>query len=116
MPHIVPCCQVGLIAINLIGEHLVTPTAPLSDQYLDTSPVTNHDVPYYNRSAAADLADLNLDIHVDSVTAARIRELARAKEAAVAAEDYDEAKRLKYSLECLKVGPRVSSVKGGQVS
>lgn len=29
--------------------------------------------------AAADVADINLDIHVDTVTASKIRELARAK-------------------------------------
>jgi hypothetical protein len=33
-----------------------------------------------------------------------LQELARAKDAAVAAEDYDEAKRLKASIERLKVG------------
>lgn len=32
-----------------------------------------------------------------------LQELARAKDAAVAAEDYDEAKRLKASIERLKV-------------
>jgi hypothetical protein len=33
-----------------------------------------------------------------------VQELARAKDAAVAAEDYDEAKRLKAAIERLKVG------------
>ncbi len=56
--------------------------------------------------AAADVADLNLDIHVDTVTAAKIRELARAKDLAVANEDYDEAKRLKASIDRLKVRSR----------
>lgn len=32
-----------------------------------------------------------------------VQELARAKDAAVAAEDYDEAKRLKAAIERLKV-------------
>lgn len=34
----------------------------------------------------------------------RLQELVRLKDAAVAAEDYDEAKRLKGSIERLKVG------------
>lgn len=37
------------------------------------------------------------------VTAGKIRDLARLKEAAVAAEEYDEAKRLKMCIERLKV-------------
>lgn len=53
--------------------------------------------------AAANVADINLDIHVDTVTANKIRELARAKDTAVANEDYDEAKRLKASIDRLKV-------------
>jgi hypothetical protein len=55
-------------------------------------------------SAAAELADLTLDIHVDGATASKVRDLARLKEAAVAAEEYDEAKRLKAAIERLKVG------------
>ena len=37
------------------------------------------------------------------ITAAKIRELARAKDAAVAREDYDEAKRIKAGIDRLKV-------------
>lgn len=94
--------QVGIIALNLIGD--VRPSAPdAPPEYLDVSaPAPNPDVAYYNR-AAADMADLNLDLHVDSITAAHMRELAKAKDAAVAAEDYDEAKRLKLSIDRLRV-------------
>ncbi len=35
------------------------------------------------------------DLHVDTVTAVKIRELARQKDEAVAREDYDTAKMLK---------------------
>ena len=38
------------------------------------------------------------------MTASKIRELARAKDAAVAREDYDEAKRIKAGIDRLKVG------------
>lgn len=39
--------------------------------------------------------DISFDMNFDSETARRIREIAAAKERAVAAEDYDTAKRLK---------------------
>ncbi|GAX83265.1 hypothetical protein CEUSTIGMA_g10691.t1 [Chlamydomonas eustigma] len=94
--------QIGIVALNLIGE----PVAPGPDLppggYLQLHPPVTREVPYYN-AAAADVADLNLDIHVDTVTAAKIRELARAKDAAVAREDYDEAKRIKAGIDRLKV-------------
>lgn len=57
---------------------------------------------------AGALADLSLDINVDPVTAARIRDITRQKEQAVAAEEYDEAKRLKATIERLRaVGQKV---------
>lgn len=82
--------QVGLIALNLIGEHI----APVPDGppgYLQLHPQVTREVPYYN-AAAAEAADINLDLHVDTITASKIRELVRQKEAAVANEDYDVAK------------------------
>ncbi|KAG1659551.1 hypothetical protein FOA52_015355 [Chlamydomonas sp. UWO 241] len=94
--------QVGLIALNLIGETIGPPMAMPPGGYLQVHAQPTREVQYYN-AAAADVADLNLDIHVDSITAAKIRELARAKDAAVAREDYDEAKRIKASIDRLKV-------------
>ncbi|KAF6260813.1 flagellar associated protein [Scenedesmus sp. NREL 46B-D3] len=101
--------QVGIIALNLIGEPLqAAPEGPAP--YLDVDGPVSHELQYYNR-AAAEVADLQLDVHVDSSTAARIKELARAKDAAVAAEDYDEAKRLKASIERLKmVGGKIAQL------
>lgn len=43
-------------------------------------------------------ADVAMDMGVDSKTAAKIRELRAQKEAAVSAEDYDEAKRIKVAM------------------
>lgn len=100
--------QVGIIALNLIGDQTPPQGAP---GYLDTSPAPLQQ-PYYNRAAAADLADLNLDMHVDPTTAAKIRELVAQKDAAVANEEYDEAKRLKASIERLKVRRRAASACG----
>lgn len=63
--------QVGIIALNLIGEPLrQAPEGPPG--FLDTEGPTSHELPYYNR-AAGELADLQLDVHVDSTTAARIK-------------------------------------------
>jgi centrosomal protein CEP104 len=84
---------VGIIAVNLIGE--VLPPVPSGPPgYLEVAQAPASKQPYYNKAAAA-VADLNLDLHVDQHTAAKIRDLQRQKEAAIEAEDYDEAKRLK---------------------
>ena len=65
------CVQVGIIALNLIGEPLRSaPEGPPG--FLDTEGPVSHDLPYYNR-AAGELADLQLDVHVDTATAARIK-------------------------------------------
>jgi hypothetical protein len=67
----VHCWQVGIIALNLIGEPLrAAPEGPPG--FLDTEGPTSHELPYYNR-AAGEVADLQLDVHVDSMTAARIK-------------------------------------------
>ncbi|WIA42558.1 hypothetical protein OEZ86_008540 [Tetradesmus obliquus] len=101
--------QVGIVALNLIGEPL-QPVPEGPPPYLDVDGPVSHELQYYNR-AAAEVADLQLDVHVDSSTASRIKELARAKDAAVAAEDYDEAKRLKASIERLKmVGGKIAQL------
>lgn len=63
--------QVGIVALNLIGEPLqLVPEGPAP--YLNVQAPTSHELPYYNR-AAAEVADLQLDMHVDSQTAARIK-------------------------------------------
>jgi centrosomal protein CEP104 len=63
--------QVGIVALNLIGEPLQpTPEGPAP--YLDVDGPVSHELQYYNR-AAAEVADLQLDVHVDSSTAARIK-------------------------------------------
>ena len=57
------------------------------------------------------MADLSLDVNVDPVTASKIREINKHKEAAVSKEDYDEAKRLKLAIERLKaVGQKVAQL------
>jgi len=62
-------------------------------------------------AAAGAMADLSLDVNVDPVTAGKIREINKQKEAAVANEDYDEAKRLKLAIERLKaVGQKVAQL------
>ena len=48
---------------------------------------------------AAALASLGLRVEVDPVTGAQLGQLQLAKQEAVASEDYDEAKRLKTSID-----------------
>jgi len=61
--------QVGIVAINLTGEPLHDPGSdPVELAPFSTVGPPFPEQPYYNR-AAAEVADLNLDIHVDAVTA-----------------------------------------------
>lgn len=48
------------------------------------------------------VADLEVDVMFDPKTAHLVRELSAAKEKAVADEDYEEAKRLKFAIEYLR--------------
>lgn len=67
------CLQVGIIALNLIGEvQAAAPTGPPG--FLELHAPITRETPYYNASAA-EAADINLDIHIDSITAAKIRDL-----------------------------------------
>lgn len=72
------CLQVGIIALNLIGEPL-QPVPEGPPPYLDVDGPVSYELQYYNR-AAAEVADLQLDVHVDSSTASRIKVSAARKE------------------------------------
>lgn len=63
--------QVGIIALNLIGDPL-PPPALGPPPFLSSSDGASFDTPYYNQ-AAAEVADLSLDMAVDPVTASRIK-------------------------------------------
>lgn len=67
--------------------------------------------PIQSMTAATAMADVTLDVNVDPMTAARIREIAQLKDAAVGREEYDEAKRLKQSIEHLKIiGQKIAAL------
>ena len=98
--------QVGIIALNLVGQVIQTENTPAAPSY-----VSNHYQPSHISAAAGAMADLSLDVNVDPVTASKIREISKHKEAAVAKEDYDDAKRLKLAIERLKaVGQKVAQL------
>ena len=98
--------QVGIIALNLVGQVIQTENMPGAPSY-----VSNHYQPSHINAAAGAMADLSLDVNVDPVTAGKIREISKHKESAVAKEDYDEAKRLKLAIERLKaVGQKVAQL------
>jgi len=67
--------QVGVVALNVLGSTI------------EKNPVD----------------DLQFDMEFDETTAAQIREFTKAKQKAVAIEDFDEAKRLKLAIEHLKM-------------
>jgi hypothetical protein len=91
--------QVGIVALNLLGE-------PVPEgRGAPTSSRTSHPTSRYPQS------DLALDMGVDSKTATVIRELHAKKEAAVANEDYDEAKQLKAAIDRLRsVGQKIGQL------
>lgn len=59
-----------MIALNLIGERVAPPAEGPPGGFLQLHPPVQAAQPYYN-AAAADMADINLDLHVDTVTAVR---------------------------------------------
>mmetsp|Transcript_2687 Transcript_2687/g.4774 ORF Transcript_2687/g.4774 Transcript_2687/m.4774 type:complete len:965 (-) Transcript_2687:91-2985(-) len=90
--------QVGIIALSILGD----PIESQEQQSLPSmgrTPPTNGVAGHKNISP---VDDLTMDLNVDSYTANRIREIYKAKEAAVANEDYDLAKRLKATFANLK--------------
>lgn len=96
----------GIIALNLVGQVIQSENIPGAPSY-----VSNHYQPSHISAAAGAMADLSLDVNVDPITAGKIREINKHKEAAVAKEDYDEAKRLKLAIERLKaVGQKVAQL------
>jgi multidrug efflux pump subunit AcrA (membrane-fusion protein) len=79
-----------------------------SGDVLQGLPVTST---YQSRAAQLAQADLELELHVDVKTAARIRELHNLKQQAVQDEDYDEAQRLKESiLRIRQLGSKIAQL------
>lgn len=66
---------------------------------------------YQSRAAQIAQADLELELHVDPKTAARIREMHAMKQRAVQREDYDEAKRVKDAIERIRqLGSKIAQL------
>lgn len=74
--------QVGLIAINALGEELIEPGRPMGKGAMPES--------------------LENEMEFDATTMDRLKALTAAKQRAIDNEDYDEAKRLKDAIERLK--------------
>lgn len=96
--------QVGVMAINLLGEPLSMLHDELPNQ--STGELLGAGVPALRSNPKPSVGggndDLSFDLRFDAKTAARIREIQIAKDQAVAMEDYDQAKRLKQMEEQLK--------------
>lgn len=96
--------QVGLIAINVIGDS--AGNAPSLPAVAPEGAIAAQ-----GRKDISPMDDLTFDLNFDPATATQIRELHVAKDRAVKAEDYDAAKRLKDAIERLKqVGARMAKL------
>ncbi|XP_071110039.1 centrosomal protein of 104 kDa-like isoform X6 [Haliotis cracherodii] len=109
--------QVGVIAINVIGDPLTKsydPSDPeylldVSDNRIDKDPALDG---YLNRpDYISPLDDLAFDMYQDPEIAQIIRRLERKKQEAVLQERYDYAKRLKHAIaELQKVGEKLGKM------
>ncbi|XP_035829419.1 centrosomal protein of 104 kDa [Aplysia californica] len=107
--------QVGLIAINVIGDELhkpfdiVDPDVFLGDERVDSDPAIEG---LYNKpDYISPLDDLAFDMYQDPEIAQIIRRLERKKQEAVLQERYDYAKRLKTAIsELQKVGEKLGKM------
>ena len=97
--------QVGVVAINLLGENTLDVALPghtvdgwnsLGEEQ-QQQPIGSVMYPSMggNRVSNGALDDLSFDMNLDPDSAQRIRQIVAAKENAVNKEDYDAAKRLK---------------------
>ena len=101
--------QVGVIAINCMGEMFNQPSTQSIPQSLNQSVVENTARTLSARPPAM-LQDLNTsmgpsldeELNIDKSTLETLKGLYAAKERAVMNEDFDEAKKLKVSIDRLK--------------
>ena len=77
--------QVGLIAVNILGEFPDQPNNQISDPNAETA-----------------FDKLEDEMIYDPATLKRLKDLLRAKKKAVELEDFDEAKKIKYAIDNLK--------------
>ncbi|EGB04924.1 hypothetical protein AURANDRAFT_72373 [Aureococcus anophagefferens] len=96
-------CHVGIIAMNVLGEYALEHT---DNDILSGNSLAN---------PCDHVDDLAFGINVDPLAARQIRLLLTAKEAAVEAEDYDTAKRLKAAERQLRsLGGQLAQLKNSK--
>lgn len=94
--------QVGLIAINVLGEaNGMDPAMPATrlPESMGGKPLPDH----MSQKSVLALDDLAFDMNFDDVTAEKIRQVNMAKQYCVAQENYESAKSLKAVEQQLKV-------------
>ncbi|KAJ1451288.1 hypothetical protein M885DRAFT_530203 [Pelagophyceae sp. CCMP2097] len=84
--------QVGLVAVNLLGEYGGDGGDEAAPEVVESGAAGPA-----ARRAPDEVDDLAFDMNVDPRAARQVRALLAAKAAAVAAEDYDAAKRLQHA-------------------
>jgi centrosomal protein CEP104 len=87
--------QVGVIAINVVGNKSGDALAPIQH----SAAVSNSAGPDFSAEAALSGSSEGL---LDAQTEAKLAELQRSKNAAIAAEDYDTAKQLKVVIDSIR--------------
>lgn len=94
--------QVGLIAINIIGRPGVDDAVAAAVDDGGRGKAVIPPRPGVAARGGAGVNDLAVDMGMDPETAALLRDVNRRKDAAVASEDYELAKRLKVLQESIK--------------
>merc|ERR1712166_845390 len=95
-----PYNQVGIVLLSVFGEITTSPLPPVPANAYGAPPVSG-----------GGLQMLANDLGCDQETASRIRDLTMQKEAAVASEDYDTAKRCKLQItELQKLAAQIADL------
>lgn len=106
--------QVGIIMVNFVGT--LMPEVPqvkatAAPAVAETAPAVHASPPQRSAATATRVSASQREPEVDAITAGHIEELQALKAAAVEAEDYDAAKRLKASVDRLRsIGAKIAAL------
>lgn len=97
--------QVGIVAINIIGDEVLDDAKHVSTPILEEEPVVESPLDVFSKpDYISPLDDLAFDMYQDPEVAQLIRKLERKKQEAVLQERYEFAKRIKTGIEKLQKG------------
>ena len=102
--HINKCnlySQVGIVALNFVGEVVTPLDDPVTAEIEKAPPVDKSLQRMKPPREITQTEDIKFDMAFDALSADRIRELYEFKDKAVSVEDYAEAKRIKLAIDQL---------------